>query len=329
MELLVQDRLPQPRTRESIPKVYFFGDAEGRFVKIGYTTGPLSSRRSSLETGQFSKVKLVLLAAIRASRTHEASIKKHFEHLLDGSNSTETFRPDNELVEYINWLRQQWWTLMDEAQETEHIPNLNDWFPNATRRVGFDPDDPTTLVQRNRAYSGPTAGTKWDHLCHPVQQTGEDFYTPVEIVEAARKAMGGADLDAASHWLANRVHRFPLYYHDNRNAFDNPWHGRVWLNPPYGNNEPWFNQIKKYWDTGDITQLCMVSPVWAFATKQARVTLQGRSSAMVLLAPTPVFWGHPKGSTGTNHPHAVVYFGPRVQEFKEAFSPFGMPFQLL
>ena len=54
--------------------------------------------------------------------------------------------------------------------------------------------------------------------------------------------MGGIDLDPASHWLANRVHRIPVYYHLGRRAEDNEWFGRVWLNLPYGNNAPWFDQ---------------------------------------------------------------------------------------
>jgi hypothetical protein len=102
----------------------------------------------------------------------------------------------------------------------------------------------------------------------------------------------------------------------------------VWLNPPYGNNAPWFEQIIKYWDSGDIEQLCMISPVWTFTTKIADAVVK-RSSAMMLFTPSPSFWGHPRGRTGVNHPHAIVYLGKNIGDFRRAFSPFGIPFMLL
>ena len=128
--------------------------------------------------------------------------------------------------------------------------------PTPERRIVFSEDDPSELIPIHRDYTGPLAGTCWNRFCNPAQQ-GEDFYTPVEFIEAARQAMGGIDLDAASHWIANRKHKIPSFFHFHRSAFENKWTGKIWLNPPYGKNGPWFEQIIKYWDSGDIKQLCM------------------------------------------------------------------------
>lgn len=81
-------------------------------------------------------------------------------------------------------------------------------------------------------------------------------------------------------------------------------------------------------DRRDIEQLCMLSPVWTFTTQIAKPIVD-LSSALTLLTPTPEFWGHPKGRTGTNHPHAVIYIGDRVAEFRQAFRKFGIPVKLL
>ena len=42
----------------------------------------------------------------------------------------------------------------------------------------------------------------------------------------------------------------------------------------------------------------------------------------------PKFWGNASNRNGTNHPHAVVYFGGRVREFLAAFAPFGIPLEM-
>ena len=310
-------------------KIYFFGTSNGEAIKIGWTTGSLAKRKQQILQGQLSSVNLVLLAAVNGTRTHELELKRYFSALQNDYNSKETFKPDQSLIEYIHWIRQQWWSSLSEDHELDDVPAWPEWMPNPERRVGFEKEDPATngLFPVHRSYEGPLAGTPWDIFTTPRQKIGDDFYTPTEIVLAAKEAMGGIDLDAASHWLANREHKIKEYYHLHRSAFHNPWFGRVWLNPPYGDNKPWFEQIVKYWDTKELKQLCMISPVWSFATQMAK-PIMARTSCMILLVPTPQFWGHPKGNTGSNHPHAVIYMGPRVHEFKKAFGGFGIPFQL-
>lgn len=127
--------------------------------------------------------------------------------------------------------------------------------------------------------------------------------------------MGGIDLDAASHPIANRQHRIPDYFHINRSAFEHDWYGRVWLNPPYGHNAPWFERIEQFVASGEVEQLCMLSPLWAFTTEQARPVM--RLSA-----------ANEKSKTGTNQPHGVVYFGHRVDEFLAAFASHGIPLEV-
>lgn len=317
-------------------KVYFFGSSDGAFIKIGYTRRSLADRKKQLLSGQFTKVDLILLVAVPGSSSHEDDVKRFFQHLRRDVNSTESFDPKPELIEYINWLRQQWWVYLDENSDVSVTPTWNDWMPGEHRRVGFMEEDPYDLIPRHRAYSGPLAGTPWDKLSAPAPAAGDDYYTDPMIVEAARIAMGGIDLDAASHWLANKVHRIPRYFHLALSAFDQRWTclpggaggpANVWLNPPYGDNAPWFEAIRRNWENGDIKQLCMISPVWAFTTRMGR-NIVALSSAMVLLTPTPSFWGNPNNRTGTNHPHCIIYLGDHPDRFVHAFKDFGISMTL-
>lgn len=303
----------------------------GLDIKVGGSTGrTMRQRLSQVNAEQTTSAEYVLLAAVRGDRKDEEAVKRHFESLrrTDKGRRKEYFHPESELADYVNWLRQWWWASIDQDDPIEDVEAVepSHWMPMGGRSLPAPEKDPGRLIQAHVTLDGPLAGTAWDWMVSP-KQSIQDYFTPSELIEAARQAMGGIDLDAASHPLANREHRIPDYFHINRSAFDHDWHGRVWLNPPYGNNAPWFECVRRYVDSGEVTQLCLLSPVWAFNTEIAR-PLMAMSSAMTLLSPTPKFWGNANNRTGTNQPHAILYFGDRVAEFHAAFAPFGIPFRL-
>ena len=67
----------------------------------------------------------------------------------------------------------------------------------------------------------------------------EHWYTPVPHIEAARKVLGGIDLDPASTDEANRTVRAARYFTEDDDGLRQDWSAdgarpRVWLNPPYG-----------------------------------------------------------------------------------------------
>lgn len=83
-----------------------------------------------------------------------------------------------------------------------------------------------------------------------------EYYTPIAIVEAARRVMGGIDLDPASSARANefvkatKYFKEPEYTQTNRGEYDLPvrryhdygglfqtWHGRVWMNHPFSGRQ--------------------------------------------------------------------------------------------
>lgn len=63
-----------------------------------------------------------------------------------------------------------------------------------------------------------------------------EWYTPSEIVEAARNAMGYITLDPASCEIANRTVMAEEIFTIDDDGLEKRWFGNVWLNPPYSSD---------------------------------------------------------------------------------------------
>jgi phage N-6-adenine-methyltransferase len=62
-----------------------------------------------------------------------------------------------------------------------------------------------------------------------------DWVTPPYIIEKARTVMGTIDLDPASDNKTNTdVVKATAFYDEKANGLSRQWHGKVWLNPPFG-----------------------------------------------------------------------------------------------
>lgn len=314
--------------------IYVAGEREGRDVKIGHTKDDTIRRRlQTVNSSQTTNESYVLLASMLGPAIAEKNTHRYFEGLrrTDKGRRTEYFEPADELVEWVVWLRQQWWTCfdVDKPQADWSEEHHSAWVPAPERRQPRPQVDASKLVQDYVQLTGPLADTAWAWMPDPLASF-QDYFTPPELVARASVAMGSIDLDAASHWIANRrLHEAGVeigdYFTINRSAFENDWVGNVWLNPPYGENERWFERARQMMDDGKLAQMCMLSPIYAFTTGVAAEML-ARARAAVILTPTPKFFnpGDPS-KDGTNLPHAVFYWGPRAKEFLAAYEGAGIP----
>ena len=147
-----------------------------------------------------------------------------------------------------------------------------------------------------------------------------EWYTPQEIVAAAREVLGGIDLDPSSCEAANATVQATTYYTAEDDGLTKSWRGSVFLNPPYGGHAGAF--VAKLMDAHarrDVPGAIVVlsdhavsngwfAPLWdhpvAFIGRLAFDTPDGPSSS-------PTF--------GT----VIVGVGVDIDRFAAVFSQFG------
>jgi len=161
---------------------------------------------------------------------------------------------------------------------------------------------------------------------HVEHNSGEnEWYTPPDIIERARGAMGGIDCDPASSDFANKNVKAGTYYTVKHNGLEKKWRGRVWLNPPYSNPlcaDFCEAATMKFLDK-EIEQACVLvnnatETAWFQGTlcvASAVCFLEGR---VKYLDKT----GEPANSPLQGQ--AVLYLGNRVREFMTHFSNAGI-----
>ena len=148
-----------------------------------------------------------------------------------------------------------------------------------------------------------------------------EWYTPPEIIEAVLDLFGGTiDLDPCSNTEGDRPH-VPAAAHYTRedDGLSRAWHGRVYMNPPYGRGiRPWIEKIRTEYEAGRVTAAVVLvksatDTAWfrILSEKYPRCEVAGRLKFSGCGSPAPF-------------PSTVFYLGDQVQRFAKVFGGFGV-----
>lgn len=160
---------------------------------------------------------------------------------------------------------------------------------------------------------------------HVSHNSGEnEWYTPPDIIERARRAMGAIDCDPASSATANAAVRAAVYFTAQQDGLAQMWSGCVWMNPPYA--QPlcanFCDLLVTRYQQESIEQACVLVNN---ATETQWFQPMLKACAAVCFPAGRIKYldssGAPNGSPLQGQ--AVLYFGARVSEFKEEFNPIG------
>lgn len=175
-----------------------------------------------------------------------------------------------------------------------------------------------------------------------------EFYTIADIIEPARKVMGGIDLDPASSQLANETVRAARIYTQDEDGLTQPWAGRVWMNHPWGakenkcvktckkkrcekrgfhltkdfaGNAAWINKLHESYIKGEVTEALCIT--YASTSEDWYKTLKQYYPACYLDGRTP--FKRPDGTLMDQNTKGCVvhYLGPNIWQFDQEFAHLG------
>ena len=152
----------------------------------------------------------------------------------------------------------------------------------------------------------------------------EEWITPEQFVESAKKVMGRIDLDPASSETANGTVGAERYYDEEQDGLTQEWSGTVWLNPPRSEESAFIDKLCESHEEQKIEQAIVMADSATDAEWFAK--LMGIASAVVFY----------KGQFNYQLKHgdktvkgpvvkgpAFIYLGENTDAFLETFSEYG------
>lgn len=219
-----------------------------------------------------------------------------------------------------------------ERIEAEAIPEIREMARQgdvsihaASQIAALSEGDQRIVADDIESGTKPSEAVKKAHVSH--NSGNNEWYTPPHYVEAARKVMGGIDLDPASSEIANHTVKALRFFTADDNGLEQQWKGRVWMNPPYA--QPLIAQfierlIDQYCANAVTEAIVLVNNATDTAWGQALL----KSAAGVCFPKARIRFldpaGNPSGSPLQGQ--MIVYLGKNRDYFSQEFAGFGACF---
>ena len=147
-------------------------------------------------------------------------------------------------------------TIKRDGKFAAAVEALKPAIPDIERRVhtGDIPDRQTVIEAAKQPETAAAVLAKPVHVSHNSGQN--EWYTPANILAAARIVMGAIDCDPASSELANKTVMATTFFTAETDGLKQQWGRRCWMNPPYA--QPLIAQfssamVEKY-EGGEVEQ---------------------------------------------------------------------------
>lgn len=170
-----------------------------------------------------------------------------------------------------------------------------------------------------------TTGTwLFDDLTNPLELDAgthsDGWYTPAWLVEKARTVMGGIDLDPASCEAAQSVVHAATWYTKAQDGLQQPWAGRLWLNPPYSAPTAWARRAIMEYRAGNVPTALILTNSYTETNWWQELATEG---AMLFFRGRLQFW-HPEKTSDRNRTgQTLCYLGSDVALFRGVFAVHG------
>lgn len=198
-----------------------------------------------------------------------------------------------------------------EVQEANETPSI--FAPSGSRHFVYPKDE--EIVEQVRTQKP----------VHVSQNSGEnEWYTPSEYIEAARRVMGEIDLDPASCEVANRTVKARQIFTKDDSGLEKIWRANaLWMNPPYAADlvRQFAQRFAQYVSCGHVKE----GIVLVNNATETRWFLEMVTVCTAVVFPTGrVRFLDPSGMPGAPlQGQAILYAGSRPDAFLREFCAFG------
>lgn len=209
-----------------------------------------------------------------------------------------------------------------EARENDDIISrsavLNKIRDEMKRPADTEPDEPAKELLQIHTETTP------EHKPHVSNNSGNnEWYTPRKYVDAARRVLGGIDLDPASCAYANETVQAERFYSVEDDGLTKEWRGRVWMNPPY-NAESVVKFTEKFVDEYEAGHINEGIVLVNNATETSWfVNMVNVAAAIVFPRGRIRYESSTRESLAPLQGQAFLYFGENIDKFFDAFSEIG------
>lgn len=154
-----------------------------------------------------------------------------------------------------------------------------------------------------------------------------EWGTPPNYIESARKVMGSIDVDPASNDKAQLIVKAGTYYTKNRRGLRKKWTGNVWLNPPYGRGlaKPLVAVLAKQYLNGTTEQaIILTNNVPDTDWWSSNI---GKTCSAICQPDHRISFINPKtqkAERGNDRTQLFAYLGDNVDAFIAEFSQYGL-----
>jgi len=159
---------------------------------------------------------------------------------------------------------------------------------------------------------------------HRAQGTGEnEWYTPDEYLEAARRVLGGIDLDPASSEIANQRVKAKRFFTIEDDGLARDWAGKVWMNPPY--SQPhirlFAEKLVDEFQAGRVSEAIALTHNY---TDTAWFHIMAQACTAICFTRGRIGFLSPEGKKAApTQGQAFFYFGTHPDRFADAFAGVG------
>ena len=151
----------------------------------------------------------------------------------------------------------------------------------------------------------------------------EEWYTPTDVIEKVRAVLGEIDLDPASNPVANEVVKARQIYTKDDDGLVQDWHGKVFLNPPFGSEtmSRFVEKLISEYQSGNVPEAIMLTDSLSLPNWFSKAI--AACNAMFITTDRFYYWNDDNETQRGWSKGCLFYFGKNRQVFYDVFKDIG------